>query len=113
MATTTPLVKAVVHTGGKQYLVGIGSTIKVEKLITGDSDAVVLDTIVMAADADNKLVPVDQLPKVSVQATLVEHGKGKKIRVFTFKSKKRQRRTLGHRQQFTALKITGITMDAN
>lgn len=111
MATAkSSLTKAVIATGGKQYMVSVGTEIAVEKLLASVGDVLTLDSVVMAADADNNLLSSDQLAKASVAVEVVEQGKGKKIRVFTFKSKKRQRRTLGHRQLFTKLKVTGINV---
>lgn len=107
MATTkSSLAKAVISTGGKQYLVSVGSELKVEKIDAEIGAKVTFDQLVMAADEANNLADHS---KASVEATVIEQGKGKKIRVFTFKSKKRQRRTLGHRQLFTKVKVTGIS----
>ena len=103
------LTKAIVATGGKQYLIAVGSEISVEKLLAPVGDNVTLDSVVMAADDKNNMLSVKDLATATVTAEVIEQGKGKKIRVFTYKSKKRQRRTLGHRQLFTKLKITGIT----
>ena len=105
-STKSTLSKAVIVTGGKQYLVSIGSEVSIEKLDLEVGAKVLFDTVAMAADAENILADPS---KTSVEATVVEQGKGKKIRVFTFKSKKRQRRTLGHRQLFTKVKVTAIT----
>jgi len=102
------LTKAVIATGGKQYTVAVGTEISVEKLIAQEGDSITLTSVVMAADAKNTMLDIKDLAKASVVATVLEQGKGEKIRVFTFKSKKRQHRTLGHRQMFTKLKITAI-----
>jgi large subunit ribosomal protein L21 len=108
MATAkSTLSKAIIATGGKQYLVSIGSEIAVEKLESPVGSTITFDTVVMAADDKNNLADA---AKASVEAEVVEQGKGKKIRVSTFKSKKRQRRTLGHRQLFTKVKVTSITV---
>lgn len=107
MATAkSTLSKAIIATGGKQYLVSVGSEIAVEKLQAEVGSTITFDQVVMAADEKNNL---SDASKASVEAEVVEQGKGKKIRVSTFKSKKRQRRTLGHRQLFTKVKVTGIS----
>ncbi len=108
MATAkSTLSKAIIATGGKQYIVSIGSEISVEKLEVAVGDKVTFDQVVMAADEQNNLADA---AKASVEAEVLEQGKGKKIRVSTFKSKKRQRRTLGHRQLFTKVKVTSISV---
>jgi large subunit ribosomal protein L21 len=107
-SATSSLTKAVIATGGKQYLVAIGSEITVEKLVASAGDKITLDSVIMAADAKNNILTSQELVKASVNAEVLEQGKGKKIRVSTFKSKKRQHRTLGHRQLFTRLRITAI-----
>jgi len=104
----SPLTKAVIATGGKQYIVSVGSEISVEKIVAEEGESITLTSVVMATDAKHEPVSQAALAKTSVTATVVAHGKGEKIRVFTFKSKKRQHRTLGHRQMFTRLQITAI-----
>lgn len=107
MATAkSPLSKAIIATGGKQYVVAIGSEIAVEKLEVEVGSKITFNQVVMAADEQNNL---SDASKATVEAEVLEQGKGKKIRVSTFKSKKRQRRTLGHRQLFTKVKILSIT----
>ncbi len=105
MATTTPTAPAtaVIQTGGKQYLVKPGSVIRVEKLEAAVGDTVSFDSVV-ATGPDGLL----SAAALQVSATVVEQGKGKKIRVSTYKSKKRVRRTLGHRQLFSALRIMAV-----
>jgi large subunit ribosomal protein L21 len=108
MATAkSTLSKAIIVTGGKQYIVSIGKEIAVEKLEVEVGSTITFDKVVMAADDQNNLADAT---KASVEAEVLEQGKGKKIRVSTFKSKKRQRRTLGHRQLFTKVKVTGISV---
>lgn len=106
MANSKSYSKAVVASGGKQHFVTVGSEIKVEKLENAVGEQVKL-TPLMAYDDQNTLAKED-LSKLQVSAEVLEQGKGEKIRVFKFKSKKRYRRTQGHRQQFTKLKITAI-----
>lgn len=95
-------VKAVIATGGKQYLVQTGNVISIEKL-----DQAVGDTVELSAvQVFDETVPTDAAG--TVEAEIVEHGKGTKIRVSTYKSKKRVRRTLGHRQPYTKVLILGL-----
>ncbi|MBW1739791.1 MAG: 50S ribosomal protein L21 [Deltaproteobacteria bacterium] len=99
---------AVISTGGKQYQVSEGQTIRVEK-ISGEVGAPVsFDRVLMFSDGENVKVGQPTLPNVTVTGHIVEQGKAKKILVFKFKRRKRYRRKRGHRQQYTALKIDTI-----
>ena len=98
---------AVVETGGKQYKVAIGDKLKVEKLMAEEGASVDLGRVLMVADGDNIQVGEPALD-TSVSATVIAHGRGKKIRVFKMKRRKNYRRTQGHRQYFTEVEITAI-----
>ena len=98
---------AVVETGGKQYKVAIGDRLRVEKLNVEQGDSVELDRVLMVVDGDNVSVGSPLVDTV-VSATVLAHGKNKKIRVFKMKRRKNYRRTQGHRQLYTELEITGI-----
>jgi large subunit ribosomal protein L21 len=98
---------AVVETGGKQYKVAIGDKLKVEKLVAEAGTSVDLDKVLMVADGDDVSVGAPILD-TTVTATVISHGRAKKIRVFKMKRRKNYRRTQGHRQYFTEIEITGI-----
>ncbi|MGI9317533.1 MAG: 50S ribosomal protein L21 [bacterium] len=98
---------AVVETGGKQYKVSIGDKLKVEKLMAEEGASVDFDRVLMVADGDDVSVGAPTLD-TSVSATVIAHGRAKKIRVFKMKRRKNYRRTQGHRQYFTEIEITGI-----
>lgn len=98
---------AVVETGGKQYKVAIGDKLKVEKLVAEEGDSINVGRVLMVADGDKVDVGSPALD-VAVTATVIGHGRGKKIRVFKMKRRKNYRRTQGHRQAFTELEITAI-----
>lgn len=98
---------AVVETGGKQYKVAIGDKLKVEKLIADEGASIDLGRVLMVADGDDISVGEPTLD-TSVSATVIGHGRDKKIRVFKMKRRKNYRRTQGHRQYFTEIEITGI-----
>jgi large subunit ribosomal protein L21 len=99
---------AVVSTGGKQYKVSEGETIRVEK-ITGDiGSPVSFDRVLMFSDGETVKVGQPTLNNVAVTGHIVEQGKAKKIIVFKQKRRKRYRKKQGHRQQYTALKIDNI-----
>jgi len=98
---------AVVATGGKQYKVEQGQTLKVERL--GESGADVDLKPVMLVDGDNVLATPDQLKGVTVSARIVEETKGPKIEGFIYKNKSNNRRRFGHRQTYATIEITGIS----
>ena len=97
---------AVVRTGGKQYRVHEGTTFLVERLTAEEGATVDLEPLLYAS-GDESLFG-DKLGKVSVQATVVAHERGPKIRIFKFKPKRGYKRTAGHRQELTRLQVTGI-----
>ena len=99
---------AVVRTGGKQYRLGIGDNVKVEKLPNEVGNIVELSQILMVSDGSEVKVGTPLVTGASVKAEIVGHGRNKKIRVFKMKRRKKYRRTQGHRQAFTQLKVTEI-----
>ena len=99
---------AIVKTGGKQYKVTEGLKFDTE-LKNAEVNSTVDLEVVLAADGDKVLVGKDAA-KVKVSATVVEHGKGKKINIFTYKAKKNIRKRQGHRQPYTKLLINSITI---
>jgi large subunit ribosomal protein L21 len=101
---------AVVRTGGKQYRLGIGDSVKVEKLPNEVGNIVELSQILMVSDGAAVKVGTPLLTGASVKAEVVGHGRNKKIRVFKMKRRKKYRRTQGHRQAFTQLKVTEINV---
>jgi len=99
---------AVVRTGGKQYRLGVGDSVKVEKLPDEVGNIVELSQILMISDGSEVKVGTPLVTGASVKAEIVGHGRDKKIRVFKMKRRKKYRRTQGHRQAFTQLKVTEI-----
>jgi large subunit ribosomal protein L21 len=99
---------AVVNTGGKQYKVQQGETLRIEKIPGEVGSSVTFDKVLMVADGENIRVGQPVLENVAVQAQIVEQDKAKKILVFKYKRRKRYRRKNGHRQPFTAIRIDGI-----
>ncbi|MCF8067695.1 MAG: 50S ribosomal protein L21 [Desulfobacterales bacterium] len=100
---------AVIKTGGKQYKVQEGDVLRIEKIAGDVGSAVTFDNVLMFSDGENEAKlgsPV--LEDAAVQAQIMEQGKAKKILVFKYKRRKRYRRTQGHRQQYTAVKIGEI-----
>ena len=101
---------AVIATGGKQYRVSEGETVRVEKLPGQVGDPVSFDRVLMFSDGETLKVGQPTLDDVAVTARIVEQGKAKKIIVFKRKRRKRYRKKAGHRQQYTALKIDTIKL---
>ena len=99
---------AVVSSGGKQYKVQEGDTLRVEKLPGDVGSSIIFDQVLMVADGDKVNIGQPVLDDALVEGHIVEQGKGKKIIVFKYKRRKRYRRKQGHRQQFTAIKIDSI-----
>jgi large subunit ribosomal protein L21 len=100
---------AVLKTGGKQYKVAKGDTIQVEKLTGEVGDQVELAQVLMVVDDDDNLsVGKPMLEGARVKAEIVDQGRHRKIIIFKMKRRKNYRRKAGHRQPFTALKITDI-----
>ncbi len=99
---------AVVNTGGKQAKVEVGTIVAVEKLKGEVGDSVSLP-VIFVADGDAVMATPAELAGASVTAEVLEHFKGEKQIVFKFKKRKGYKRTKGHRQQLTAVRVTDIT----
>lgn len=99
---------AVIKTGGKQYRVSEGQTLRVEKLTGKKGDKINFAEVLMVG-GDTPKIGQPHVKGASVAAEIVGEGKGEKIVVFKFRRRKNYRRKNGHRQPFTELKITGIT----
>ena len=99
---------AVVVAGGKQYKVEEGDVLRIEKLDGNVGDAVTFDKVLLVADGERLTIGQPLVENTSVSAQIVEQGKNKKIIVFKFKRRKGYRKTQGHRQPFTAVKIGSI-----
>ncbi|NOY63173.1 MAG: 50S ribosomal protein L21 [Gammaproteobacteria bacterium] len=99
---------AVVVSGGKQYRIAEGDTIKVEKITAEEGTSIELDKVLMISDADNISVGAPYLDDCKVTATIASHGRHKKIKIVKFRRRKHSRTQMGHRQWYTELKITGI-----
>ncbi len=99
---------AVVNTGGKQYKVRQGETLRIEKIPGEVGSPVTFDKILMVADGENIRLGQPVLENVKVQAQIVEQDRARKVLVFKYKRRKRYRRKQGHRQPYTAIRIDGI-----
>ena len=103
---------AVIRTGGKQYKVKVGDLIDVEKLGGDDGASLELEPLLVVDDDGKVTSAAGDLAKARVTASVVDQHRGRKIRVFTYKNKTRQSRTLGHRQSLTRLKVETIDLGA-
>src|ERR1700680_4874495 len=101
---------AIVKTGGKQYRVEQGQTLLVERLPEPEGATVTLEPLLFPSD--EAVFDAAALAKVEVQATIVGHLRGKKLRVFKFKPKRGYRRRTGHRQELTRIEVTEIVHGA-
>ncbi len=99
---------AVIRTGGKQYRVGPGDIIEVEKLPGRVGETVVLDDVLLVANGDQVVVGQPQVEGARVEARITGQYRGEKILVFRYRPKKRIRVRRGHRQYLTRLQIQAI-----
>ena len=99
---------AIVNSGGKQYKICQGDVLKVEKIPGEVGGSVIFDRVLMYSDDRTVDIGRPLLNNVTVKGHIVEQGKSKKIIVFKYKRRKRYRRKLGHRQQYTAVQIDSI-----
>ena len=102
---------AVIETGGKQYKVTEGDVITVEKLKSEAGDKVVFDKVLFMGEGADAQVGTPYLDSAKVFGEVVENGKGKKVIIFKYKSKKDYRKKQGHRQPYTMVEITGVGED--
>ena len=99
---------AIVKTGGKQYRVEKGQTLLVERMRADAGTTVALEPILFRSD--QTVFDSDGLAKVKVEAKVVAHERGPKLRVFKFKPKRGYKRTTGHRQELTRLEVTELKL---
>ncbi len=101
---------AVIATGGKQYRVSEGDIIRVEKLGVEAGDSVVFDKVLMVADGDDISIGAPYIEGGNVSATVQSNGRGKKVEIVKFRRRKHHRKQMGHRQSYTEVEITGISL---
>lgn len=99
---------AVIKTGGKQYRVQKGQTLKVEKLPADEGASVDIEEVLMVADGDKITVGAPYIEGGKVTATVKSHGRGKKIEIVKFNRRKHHRKQMGHRQSYTEIEIQNI-----
>ena len=99
---------AIIRTGGKQYRVQAGDVLRFEHLGAAVGSSVTLDEVLLVGDDSATRVGSPRVADAQVLGTVVEDGRDKKIRVFKYKKRKHYRRTKGHRQSFTAVRIDKV-----
>ena len=101
---------AIIVTGGKQYKVSEGDVVFIEKLDQNAGDTVKFDQVLAILDGDKATFGAPVVEGASVAATVVKNGKGKKIRIFKYNAKKGYRKRQGHRQPYTKVEISKISV---
>lgn len=99
---------AVIKSGGRQYKVAVGERLEVNRLPVEVGDQVRFEEVLLISDAENTMVGSPLVSEAMVLATATEQGRGEKLIVFKYKSKKRYRHKRGHRQELTFLTIDDI-----
>ncbi|MBI5793887.1 50S ribosomal protein L21 [Candidatus Uhrbacteria bacterium] len=101
---------AVIHTGGKQYLVREGQELAIEKLQSEPGDSIAFDVLLICdEDGSHAKIGTPMVGGAKVSAKVQSQGRAEKVSVIKYKSKVRYRRNVGHRQPFTKIKIDSIT----
>jgi large subunit ribosomal protein L21 len=101
-------VYAIVRAGGKQYRVEKGQVLYVERLEAQAGEKVTLGEVLLVSGEAGTTVGAPTVAKAQVTGTVVEQGRDSKVRVFKYKKRKHYKRTRGHRQPYTALRIDSI-----
>lgn len=101
---------AIIRTGGKQYRVEPGTRLRVPTLLGDAGASVEFNEVLLGSDGQNVRTGVPTLSGAKVTAEIVKHGKEDKIIVFKFKRRKNYARKQGHRQKFTEVRITDISL---
>lgn len=99
---------AIIKTGGKQYKVAQGDVVYIEKLDVEADSTVTFDEVVAVNNDKELVVGAPFVSGATVTAKAIKNGKGKKITVFTYRSKKDSKRKMGHRQPYTKVQIEAI-----
>ena len=99
---------AIIETGGKQYKVNEGDVIYVEKLDVNEGETVTFDCVKALSTGSEFKVGAPTVEGATVTENVIANGKGKKIYVIKYKSKKNEKKTIGHRQPYTKVQITAI-----
>ncbi|MDO8536788.1 MAG: 50S ribosomal protein L21 [bacterium] len=99
---------SVIETGGKQYKVSAGSKVKIEKLGVQPGESVSFDKVLLQVDGEKVKIGMPYISGASVAAKVAREGRTRKVIVFKYHSKTRQRKKKGHRQSFTEVEILSV-----
>ena len=99
---------AIIKTGGKQYRVSEGDVVYIEKLDVQPEETVNFEEVIAVGKEDGMVIGAPVVEGAKVIAKVLKNGKGKKITVFTYRSKKDSKRKMGHRQPYTKVEIVSI-----
>ena len=100
--------QAVIKTGGKQYKVSVGDTLKVEKLTAKEGETIKIDNVLALVDGENTTIGAPLVKGANIDVSDVAHGKHDKVKIFKMKRRKHYKKSQGHRQNYTELKIEKI-----
>ena len=100
---------AVIKTGGKQYRVSAGQKLKVEQIPADIGAQITLDQILMVGEGEAVKIGAPLVQGASVQATVVSHGRHDKVKIFKMRRRKHYQKHQGHRQNYTEIRIDGIS----
>ena len=100
--------QALIKTGGKQYKVSVGDTLKVEKLTAKEGEIIKIDNVLALVDGENTTIGAPLVKGANIDVSVVAHGKHDKVKIFKMKRRKHYKKSQGHRQNYTELKIEKI-----
>ena len=100
---------AVIKTGGKQYRVVAGETIRVEQILAEIGSEIEIDQVLMVSDGDKTSMGRPLVDGATVKATVLGQGRHDKVRIFKMRRRKHYQKHQGHRQNYTEIQITGIS----
>jgi large subunit ribosomal protein L21 len=99
---------AVIKTGGKQYRVKAGEAVRLEALEAQVGDTLTFDQVLMLGEGEGAKIGAPLVSGAAVKATVLGHGRGDKVRSFKMRRRKHYMKTIGHRQNYTEVRIDGI-----
>ena len=101
---------AVIKTGGKQFKVSEGETLKIEKLSSEVGKKISINDVLTFVDGEKVIIGAPIIEGASVNATIVSHGRGDKVKIFKMNRRKHYKKSQGHRQSFTEIKVDKIAV---
>ena len=101
---------AVIETGGKQYRVSPGDVIRVESLPGEEGSTAELSRVLAVSPEEGKMLTGEAVAQAKVKASILSHARSRKVLVFHYKRKKQYKKTHGHRQNYTELRVDQISL---